>query len=622
MDRLPHILKKFWGYEQFRPNQREAMECVIGGRDSLVVLPTGGGKSICYQAPAMALPGMAVVVSPLISLMKDQIDGLVACGVPAASLNSSISFEERRAVFGAMHGGRLKILYVAPERLLMDGFLDHLRDVNVSFFAIDEAHCISQWGHDFRPEYRRLIALKENFPGAAVHAYTATATPIVRDDIARQLGMGGHETIVGSFHRPNLIYSVERRVKRLGQVAEVCERYRGESGIVYCLTRKNVEKLADELVHEGFSAAPYHAGLDDAVRRGNQDDFTNDRVQIIVATVAFGMGIDKSNVRFVVHSGMPRSLEHYQQESGRAGRDGLDSECVLLYSGQDYGFWRTMLEEMEPEARRIAQGKLGAMYEYCETPRCRHAALLEYFGETLRVHPCGSCDVCLGRLEPVPDSLLISQKILSSVVRQGEGFGPMHTAMVVTGSQDEAVLAAGHDSLSTYGLLNDIERETALDWIGQLSAQQYMERLDATGLKVTDKGWLVLRGEVTPRLMREATVKPRERRSPDRPPEPDVVLARPRRPRTDDAQWDGVDRDLFDMLKVLRRGMAEAHELRPYLIFSDATLRDMARRRPSNKKSLLQVSGVGQYKAAEYGKDFLKLIKDYCAAHDLLTDQE
>ncbi|MCE5229551.1 DNA helicase RecQ [bacterium] len=611
MHRLPILLKNFWGYESFRPNQREAMQCVMSGRDSLVVLPTGGGKSICYQAPAMALPGMAVVVSPLISLMKDQIDGLVGCGVPAASLNSSMAPEDRRATFSTMRSGRLKILYVAPERLLMDGFLDSLREHNISFFAIDEAHCISQWGHDFRPEYRRLAALKETFPDVAVHAYTATATPLVRDDIAKQLGLHKPEVIVGSFFRPNLIYSVERRHKRLEQIAEIANRYRGESGIVYCLTRRNVEELAIDLHNEGFSAAPYHAGLEDDVRHRNQDAFINDKVQIIVATVAFGMGIDKSNVRFVVHAGMPRSLEHYQQESGRAGRDGLDAECVLLYSGQDYHFWTRMLEELDPEPHKIAMRKLSAIYNFCQSAECRHAALLDYFGETLNVRPCNSCDVCLGRLEPVPESLVISQKILSSVVRQGDGFGPQHTALVLAGSKDKTVISAGHDGLSTYGLLNADPRESILDWIGQLTAQQYLERPNGSdALAVTSKGWLVLRGEVTPRLMRDVTHQPIPAGAP--------ITKAPR--KKDDAQWDGVDRDLFDMLKVLRRGMAESLELRAYLIFSDATLRDMARRRPSTKKSLLEVSGVGQYKAAQYGKDFLKLIRDYCAAHDLKMD--
>src|SRR5687767_14978804 len=400
MNSLQEVLARYWGYTTFRPLQREAMESVLAGRDSLVVLPTGGGKSLCFQAPALVQPGLAVIVSPLISLMKDQVDTLVGNGVPAVLYNSSLTADEKATVVAGLRQGRYRLLYVSPERLVGDGsdaFLSLLSSCGVSFVAVDEAHCISQWGHDFRPEYRQLGRLRQLLPGVSLHAYTATATARVRRDIAAQLALSDPIELVGGFDRPNLLYRVLPRATLKRQLQDVLQRHRGEAGIVYCTSRKEVDALAAWLTSVGFPALPYHAGLPDAERARNQDAFLSERVEIIVATVAFGMGIDRSNVRFVVHAGAPRSLEHYQQESGRAGRDGLEADCTLFYSGADFVRWKTMLEssgELTDQARAL----LKTMERYATGVGCRHRHLASYFGDAYPVGGCGTCDVCLGEL--------------------------------------------------------------------------------------------------------------------------------------------------------------------------------------------------------------------------------
>ncbi|MFO1066245.1 MAG: RecQ family ATP-dependent DNA helicase [Pirellulales bacterium] len=420
--RAREVLRRVWGYDSFRPLQQDAVEAALAGKDSLVVLPTGGGKSLCFQVPALCLSGTAVVVSPLISLMKDQVDTLRANGVSAVCVNSSQTAEERRQTADELRSGTVKLLYVSPERLLTDRMLQFLSEIEVSLFAIDEAHCVSDWGHDFRPEYRGLRVLKERFPNTAVHAYTATAAEHVRTDIAVQLGLKDPSILVGGFDRPNLTYRFLPADQRIQQIAEVVERHRGESGIIYCISRKEVEKVAGALRAAGLRAAPYHAGLDDDTRRRHQEAFIRDEIEIITATVAFGMGIDKPNVRYVIHATMPKSIEHYQQESGRAGRDGLESECVLLFSRADVMTWKRILEDSSTSNLQQAMQAVNSMADLCAGGVCRHRALSRYFGQDLDTDSCDACDVCLDESPQVADPLILAQKILSCVARLEERF--------------------------------------------------------------------------------------------------------------------------------------------------------------------------------------------------------
>ena len=596
---VQEFVQRHWGFSSFRPLQQEAIASVLAGRDSVVVLPTGGGKSLCFQAPACSLDGMAVVVSPLISLMKDQVDALRGVGVAAAVYNSSLLRSERDAVIEAIRSDALKLLYLAPESLLNDNMMALLAGVPLSLFAIDEAHCISSWGHDFRPEYRGLCQLKERFAGVALHAYTATATDNVRRDIAAQLGLKDPAVLVGSFDRPNLNYRVERRAAGLQQIVEVAQKQRSESGIIYCISRKEVEQTSAALNALGYQTAPYHAGLSDTTRHENQEAFLQERIDIIVATVAFGMGIDKSNVRFVVHAGMPKSLEAYQQESGRAGRDGLEAECCLLFSGRDFHTWQHLMGDSE-EASQSAMESLSAIDRFCKSVSCRHRALVEYFGQTYERDNCGACDICLGDVEQVDAPLVIAQKILSCVARLEQRFGADYTAQVLAGSEDKRILERRHDQLSTHGILSEYPKSTIRDWLEQLVGQNCAAKATEYNLvQLTELGWQVLRGEHTPMLLKPA---PKKRAS----------LCR----SEETGAWDGVDRELFESLRILRRQVAAEQGVPAYIVFGDASLRDMARRRPTTLESFLEVHGVGHKKLGDYGEQFLARITENCGSLD------
>ncbi len=597
------IVSQQWGYDSFRPLQREAIESVLASRDSVVVLPTGGGKSLCFQAPACAMEGLAVVVSPLISLMKDQVDALQTNGVAAAFFNSTLTPAQRNDVIEAIRSDALKLLYLAPESLLTENVLAMLSSVPLSLVAIDEAHCISSWGHDFRPEYRGLRTLKQRFPGIAIHAYTATATERVRQDIATQLGLDQPAMLVGSFDRPNLKYRIQRRAGGIDQLLAVIQQHPTESGIIYCISRKEVEKTAAALNALGHSAAPYHAGLSDIDRQRNQEAFLEERVDIVVATVAFGMGIDKSNVRFVIHAGMPKSLEAYQQESGRAGRDGLEADCCLFYGGNDFGTWQRLMAS-SGEASDAAIAALQAIDRFCKSIQCRHKSLVEHFGQAFESTDCQACDVCLDQVEQVDDPLIIAQKILSCVIRLEQMYGADYTAQVLTGSQDQRILEKRHDQLSTYGLLKEYRKNAIRDWIEQLIGQECAVKYgEYNQLQVTERGWQVLRGEHTPALLKPAAKQGSGKQRKSNP-----------------ASWEGVDRPLFESLRELRREIATEQGVPAYIVFGDAALRDMARRRPSTTEAFLQVQGVGQKKCDDYGNQFLEHITDYCAKADVAPD--
>ena len=598
---LKDAIQKHWGFRGLRPLQAEAMLAAMDGRDSLVVMPTGGGKSLCYQAPAVCRGGTTAVISPLIALMKDQVDSLRRNGVAAVRLDSSLSLEEVNEAERAVRRGDIRLVFVSPERLVTGGCQHLLRAAGVEHFAIDEAHCISHWGHDFRPEYRQMGRLKELFPGAAVHAYTATATEAVRDDIARQLSLIEPVVLVGNFDRPNLTYRVVPRTDPARQIRDVLTRHPGEAGVIYCLSRKNVEDHAASLQRDGIKAVPYHAGMSPEDRRRNQEAFTSEAADVVVATVAFGMGIDRPDVRFVLHTAMPKSLEHYQQEAGRAGRDGQPAECVLLYSGGDVPTLKMMIDRSAteggaaPEYVESAYKHLEEMARYCRGAVCRHRALVRYFGQDYAKENCEACDLCLGETQVLPDSSVIAQKIVSCVARVRESFGVGHVVSVLRGETIAQVTSRGHDKLSTFGLLKEVPKAELRDWVYQLVGQGVILQTDGEYplLKLNAESWEVMRGTKQARLVQLPRPTRRDR---------DASPAQSGGPLSAD------DHDLFGKLRQLRRELAAAEGVPPYIIFHDSVLVELARVRPRSTQEFALIPKVGEAKVRQYAPAFLQAI--------------
>ncbi len=592
-------LKTIFGYESFRPHQREVIEGLIEGRDAFVLMPTGGGKSLCYQIPALHRTGVGIVVSPLISLMKDQVDALRACGVKAAFYNSSLESAEARNVLAMLHGQELDLLYVAPERLMSDEFVERIRDIPIALFAIDEAHCISQWGHDFRPEYRKLGRLRSLFPQIPMIALTATAETHTLKDILERLGLQQARCFISGFDRPNIRYTVVEKQRPFAQLSAYLQANPQGAGIVYCLSRKRVDRVADQLVQAGFIAAPYHAGLTAGQRKKTQDDFLHDDIRIIVATVAFGMGIDKSNIRFVVHYDIPKNIEGYYQETGRAGRDGLAAEALLLFSYGDIAIARSLIENTsDPDQKRIEVHKLGTMVGFAEALSCRRRILLGYFGERLD-HDCGNCDICLHPRELV-DVTEDARKALSCVFRVGQRFGMAYVIDVLRGSKKERLMELGHDKLSTYGIGADKGQEYWSSLLRHLIHHGFLlqDVGDYSVLKLTASAWPLLHGEKN-LTMAEPRVRVKAEPAPKRS-----------RRKAGDMEY---DHGLFEILRVLRKKLADEEKVPPFVIFSDASLIQMAAGHPATSEEMHLIHGVGDYKLERYGPHFLEAIRRFSA---------
>jgi len=600
VDLIATTLKKHFGYDQFRPLQREIISDALAGRDVFVLMPTGGGKSLCFQLPALMREGLTIVVSPLIALMKDQVDALQTSGIQATYLNSTLNREEAKARWRGLHRGDYRMLYVAPERLMLDAFLERALNWNIAQIAIDEAHCISEWGHDFRPEYRELKKLRTHLPDVPVMALTATATERVRADIIKELKLREPRRYVASFNRPNLSYRVVPKTTPYEQLLAFIRSRPNDSGIVYCASRKGAESLARNLIEDNVSATPYHAGLTTGERTRHQELFSRDDVRVICATIAFGMGINKPNVRFVVHYDLPKNLESYYQETGRAGRDGLPSECVLLFSASDVAKQLHFIDEKIHSEARIARAQLRQMVHYAETRECRRATLLRYFGETCPSTSCDGCDNCLTPRDTF-DGTIPAQKFLSCVHRvrakSGFGFGLNHVVDVLRGSDTEAIRQRGHNELSTYGIGGDLKRE---QWqaIGRellrLGLTECAPGKFAT-LALTKAGRDALRHRTPITLTKQID-----------------VAARDEKTRAGAIE---CDESLFDRLRALRRRLADERDVPAYVIFSDVSLREMARNYPTTASEFRRISGVGEQKLKDFAEAFLGEIRDYLAAN-------
>lgn len=592
------ILKQTFGYDSFRPLQKEIIDNVLNHKDTLAIMPTGGGKSLCYQIPALMFDGLTVVISPLIALMKDQVEQLRAFGVPAIFINSSLAPQEYQENMEYVRRGEVKLLYVAPETLLTKRMLDLLSSVQVDCLTIDEAHCISEWGHDFRPEYRQLIEVRKKFPNAVCLALTATATARVRQDIRNTLKFSTSNEFIASFNRENLYIEVAPKRDAYKQTMEMLNKYKNQSGIIYCFSRKQVDELSAHLASKNYSVRPYHAGLEDSERRKNQEAFIRDDAQIIVATIAFGMGINKPNVRFVIHFDLPKSIEGYYQEIGRAGRDGLPAHCLLFYSYADVAKINYFIDQKEGDEKRVAIEHLNAIVRYAEDERiCRRKPLLSYFGESFLADNCSNCDNCTSAPTALTNITVYAQKFLSCVKRADEKFGAGHIADILLGSKNEKVLRWGHDKLSTYNIGTELNRKQWMHIARQLLSMEYLrEEGEFHTLSLTSKAVEALKKrEPIFGLVQEAgRVKVKSQKA--------------------DVEY---NEGLFAILRQKRKELADAEHVPPYVIFSDKALVEMAAYLPQTEEGLLKVSGVGQVKLKKYGDVFLGLIKNFCKENDI-----
>ena len=592
-------LKRHFGYDQFRPLQKEIIEDALAGRDVFVLMPTGGGKSLCFQLPALMREGLTIVVSPLIALMKDQVDALQTSGIPATYLNSTLDRDEAKARWRGLHRGEYRMLYVAPERLMLDAFLERALNWDIAQFAIDEAHCISEWGHDFRPEYRELKKLRKHLPDVPIMALTATATERVRADIIKELTLRDPRSYVASFNRPNLTYRVIPKTASYEQLLAFIRGRPNDNGIVYCASRKSSESLARNLNEHGVSAKPYHGGLTNAERTRHQDAFLRDDVRVITATIAFGMGINKPNVRFVVHYDLPKNLESYYQETGRAGRDGLPSECVLLFSPSDVAKQLHFIDEKAEKEARIARAQLQQMVHYAETRQCRRSVLLEYFGERFLQQSCASCDNCLQPRETF-DGTVHAQKFLSCVyrirARHGFGFGLGHIVDVLRGADTEAIRQRNHNELSTYGIGSELKRG---EW-------------QAIGRELLRLGLVECApGKFATLSLTPAGLEALRKRTPIVLTKQIDIVEKAARTRAGAIECDEV---LFERLRALRRQLADERGVPAYIIFSDVSLREMARSYPTTASEFRRIPGVGEQKLKNFAEPFLSEIKSHMAA--------
>ncbi|PIZ13169.1 MAG: DNA helicase RecQ [Elusimicrobia bacterium CG_4_10_14_0_8_um_filter_37_32] len=592
-------LSQYWGYNSFRPFQEDAIFSILEKHDTLTILPTGGGKSVCFQLPALISNGTAVIISPLISLMKDQVDFLKDIGISAECLNSSLPAKVQYTITENIKSGKINLLYISPERLMFEHTRDLLKNINVSFFVIDEAHCISHWGHNFRSEYRQLDIIKQEFKNINVHAFTATATEQVQQDIVTQLKLEKPHIYIGNIDRPNLTYRILPRAGNIiGNIVNVIKKHPEEAGIIYCLRRTDVDDISKELNKLGYKNLPYHAGLSDGERKRNQDDFSSENISLIVATIAFGMGIDRSNIRYVIHAAMPKSVEHYQQETGRAGRDGLLADCYLFYSGHDYRIWEYMIRDSSDRA--VLLSKLRAMYNFCVRPECRHSYLVRYFSQEYEQNNCSACDYCLGEFEMVEDPLIVGQKIISCIARIKEKFGADHIAEILKGTRTTSIERWGHDKLSTFSLMNTETKVFIRFMIEQLIGQGFLNREgeEFPTIAITDSGHRLLKGEAVPALTKPLVAAKKKE------------IEKKRRTKRK-IEWEGVDEKLFGELRAKRAEVARGKNVPAYIIFSDKTLRDMSLQKPITLDQFSTVFGVGAIKQKAYGEIFVSLIKKY-----------